>query len=549
MIRNIFSAVLVLISFAVQASECEIYLPDDKAVVTDDFHFVCHWDDNSNLILQIATDETFSDIIYAGSSKWMLYNDYYMQYLMAVTNFQNGTYYWRIAKDDAFSQVRSFTVEGRPDVSAEYEVVRDQNDYPIVQLSNGLPPITIASMWIRSDLNNNGLGQTDKGAYNTSMVVKDGIVYVGNGITTAQLYRYNAYTGEHLSTIDIDFGSYTRPTSPLADMCMDDDGNVIMTNRANSKTERYIYAHRVDVTTGKVTGEYKCELPLASNIEGATFYRCMIKGSVSTGDFTIYSAVMPTTSYSTACKWEFANWNPKLETSRFNYVSTDMNTSRPSIYPIDEDYFVLDDNKYNYPTIFSWNSNTAVAELPADMLPTDKKCMGVELFEHSGMNMIAYASSVNGGSKFNIAVLPDEFPTTFNGIKNLWTLPEQSLGTVSPTVPGMFARVVDMSAEGSATSRSYLYLYSSGNGLGAYVLSHATTTGIDDVVASETEVNLNGRNLILTKEVESIVIYDIYGRKIKQAENTSVIGLQDISLGVYIAKISNSNKVYKFVLK
>ena len=156
MIRNIFSAVLVLISFAVQASECEIYLPDDKAVVTDDFHFVCHWDDNSNLTLQIATDETFSDIIYAGSSKWVLYNDYYMQYLMAVTNFQNGTYYWRIAKDDAFSQVRSFTVEGRPEVSAEYVVVRDQNDYSIVHLSNGLPPISIASMWIRSDLNNNG---------------------------------------------------------------------------------------------------------------------------------------------------------------------------------------------------------------------------------------------------------------------------------------------------------------------------------------------------------------------------------------------------------
>ena len=175
--------------------------------------------------------------------------------------------------------------------------------------------------------------------------------------------------------------------------------------------------------------------------------------------------------------------------------------------------------------------------------------MFVELFEHSGMKMIAYASSVNGGSKFNIAVLPDEFPTTFNGIKNLWTLPEQSLGTVSPTVPGMYARVVDMSAEGSATSRSYLYLYSSGNGLGAYVLSHATTTGIDDVVASETDVNLNGRNLILAKEAESIAIYDIYGRKIKQAENTSVIGLQDISLGVYIAKISNSNKAYKFVLK
>jgi hypothetical protein len=81
------------------------------------------------------------------------------------------------------------------------------------------------------------------------------------------------------------------------------------------------------------------------------------------------------------------------------------------------------------------------------------------------------------------------------------------------------------------------------------VLSHATTTGIDDVVASETDVNLNGRNLILAKEAESIAIYDIYGRKIKQAENTSVIGLQDISLGVYIAKISNSNKAYKFVLK
>lgn len=549
MIRNIFSAVLVLISFAVQASECEIYLPNDKAVVTDDFHFVCHWGDNSNLILQIATDEEFSDIIYAGSSKWVLYNNYYMQYLMAVTNFQNGTYYWRIAKDDAFSQVRSFTIEGRPDVSAGYEVVRDQNDYPIVHLSNGLPPISIASMWIRSDLNNNGLKQTDKGAYNTSMVVKDGIVYVGNGITTAQLYRYNAYTGEQLSTIDIDFGSYTKPTSPLADMCIDDDGNVIMTNRANSKTESYIYAHRLDVTTGKVTGEYKCELPISSNIEGATFYRCTIKGSVSTGKFTIYSAVMPATTYSIVCKWVFDDWSPTLETSRFNYVSNDYNVSRPSIYPIDENYFILDDNKYNYPTIFSWDSNAAVAELPTDMLPTDKKCMGAELFEHSGMKMIAYASSVNDGSKFNIAILPDQFPTTFNGIKNLWILPEQSLGTVSPTVPGMFVRVVDASVDVSATSRSYLYLYSSGNGLAAYVLSHATTTGITDVTNNDVEIKQNGQELIINQIVDIIEIYNMQGIKIKQAENTSVIGLHDLSLGVYIAKFSNSNKTYKFVLK
>lgn len=549
MIRIIFSIVLVFLPFVAKTSECEIYLPDDKAVVTDDFHFVCHWGDNNDLILQIATDSEFLDIIYAGSSKWVLYNDYYMQYLMAITNFDNGTYYWRIAKDSEFSATRSFIVEGQPETSNDYKLVREQYDYPIVHLSNGLPPISITSMWIRSDLNENGLGQTDKGAYNTSMIVKEGIIYIGNGINTAQLYRYNAYTGEQLSTIDIDFGSYTKPTMPLADMCMDEDGNVIMTNRASSASERYIYAHRIDVTTGKVTGEYKCELPLASNISNATFYRSSIKGSVTTGEFTIYSAIMPVTSYSTLCKWEFFNWTSTLQTSKFNYISTDMNTSRPIVSPIDDQYFILDDNKYNYPTIFSWDSNEVVAELPSDMLPIDKKCMGVDIFKHSGMNMIAYASSITDASKFNLAILPDEFPTTFNGIKKLWTFPNQSLGSVAPSIPCMTTRVVDASIDGASTSRSYLYIYSSGNGLAAYVLSHAITTGIANVAKNEVEIKLNGRDLVINQIVDLIEIYNMCGIKIKQADNTSVISLQDLSLGVYIAKFANSNKAYKFVLK
>lgn len=549
MIRIIFSIVLVFLPFVVKASECEIYLPDDKAIVTDDFHFVCHWGDNNNLILQIATNSDFSDIIYAVNSKWILYKDYYMQYLMSITNFDNGTYYWRIVKDSEFSDTRSFIVKDQPETSIDYKLVREQYDYPIVNLSNGLPPISITSMWIRSDLNDNGLGQNEKGAYNTSMIVKDGIVYIGNGINTAQLYRYNAYTGEQLSTIDIDFGTYTKPSMPLADMCMDDDGNVIITNRAKSDSERFIYAHRVDVTTGKIIGEYKCELPLASNISNATFYRCSIKGSVTTGNFTIYSAIMPVASYSTLCKWEFSNWVSILQTSKFNYISTDMNTSRPIVCPIDDEYFILDDNKYNFPAIFSWNSNVAIAELPFDMLPADKKCMGVDIFKHSGMNMIAYASSVTGASKFNLAILPDEFPTTFNGIKKLWTFPNQSLGSVAPTIPCMTTRVVDASIEGASTSRSYLYLYSAGNGLAAYVLSHAITTGIADIVKNDMEIKLNGRELVINQIVDFIEIYNMHGVKVLQADNTSVIDLKNLSLGVYIAKRPNSDKVYKFVLK
>ncbi len=550
----IISAILLFCAFTINASDCVVYSPKNGTIVTDDFYFVCQWGDNENMTIEIAKDESFSSIIISESSRWTNVEGW-MQSPMPITNFGNGTYYWRIAKAGGYSDVLSFVVEGRPEVGADYEIVRDSHNYPMVSLSNGLPPLTISSMWLRSIPTNNGLNQSSKGAYNTSMVVKDGIVYIGNGNynpVTCQLFRYNAYTGEQLETLDVQFHSHhTTPLWPMTSLVMDDDGTVAMFSR-NQNSEDYIYLHTINLETGMVIREYKCERPYSS--EYRNYYHFSLRGAINSGTFSVYSAVMygsstSSNNISSLYIWNFNEHKPTLD-SPYNL---NLPANKIAIYivcPIDDENVIVDNNYTIYPQVYNLSTGKYTAELPSELLPEDYKSMGINIYNHGDVRLMGYASKATDGSKFNIVALPDGFPASLDNAKLLWTLPEQTLGNISGTNNFTCSHLVDATPSGASTPRSYLYMYSAGNGLAAYVLTHLTTTSVDDVISEKTvEFKLNGRNLLLSDFVESVELYNANGVKIKQVNNSSVIDLSDLTCGVYIAKIESLDMVYKFVLK
>ena len=546
-----------------------IYAPENNEQINSDFYFICYWDGENRPALEVANDNNFENIVFTNSNRWLIVDGAYWQFPMSPSELGNGTFYWRINYGNGYTSTYTITIYDQPETSDDYNIIRDNNEYPNLFITGYDAPIGLSSLWIRSENTSNGLGQTDEGGYNHSMIVKDNVVYISyeaNFTNAPILHRYDAQTGETLEPMAIDYGNFSQPSGALCDLNVDDFGNIYTTNRGYIKTSSTVNLYvdllelNKETSTAKVTKRFTCILPTQSVIgmSQQVFY-AKAAGNVATGEFSLYSVLngnLNNTPFYGVYKWIFSNNISSCEGSDVAKIITTTTTPKTRIHIIDaeNDYYILDNNVI-HPTIYKGGTSKKDFSKEGTFdVSTDYTGNGMCVFKHGNVPMMLYGCNFKtNGSKFELITLSTNFfdgtsskVETFEGIKSLWKFPNDYLGNVTPTQPSTIAATTTETTT-DGYPRTKIYIYSAGNGLAAYQLSHYTTTGISSPTLSET-VPFSCANGVLTfhKAGEPIELYTTTGVLVVKAAGTQSLDLSHLSSGIYIAYINN--KAYKIKL-
>lgn len=569
MFKNIILFAFAVISFNIAVAAPVIHAPNNGEVVNTDFYFVCHWTGENQLALEIATDASFENIVFSNSSRWLIVEEVWWQFPMSPQELGNGTFYWRVNYGDGYTTPYTLMICDQPTTSSDYKIIRDRDEYPNLYISGYDAPIGLSSLWIRSENTSNGLGQTDDGGYNHAMVVKDDVVYISyeaNLTNPPLLQRYDAQTGESLEPMTIDYGNFSQPSGALCDLNIDDFGNIYTTNRGYIKTGSTVNLYvdllelNKETSTAKVSKRFTCILPTQSVIgmSQQVFY-AKVAGNVSTGEFSLYSVLngyINNTPFYGIYKWIFSNNISSCEGSDVAKIITSTTASKTRIHIIDaeNDYFIIDNNII-HPTIYK--GSTSKKDLSKEStfeVSTDYTGNGMCVFKHGDVPMMLYGCNFKtNGSKFELITLSPNFfdgtsnkVETFEGIKSLWKFPNNYLGNVTPTQPcTIAATTTETTTDGYP--RTKIYIYSAGNGLAAYQLSHYTTTGINSPLApDDIPFTFTNRTITIANGSKSAEIYTTMGNRIAKVYETESLDLSHLPNGIYIVYIDN--KAYKIKL-
>lgn len=567
MFKSIILFAFAVISFNIAVAAPVIYAPNNGEEVNTDFYFVCRWTGENQLGLEIATDASFENIVFSNSSRWLIVEEVWWQFPMSPQELGNGTFYWRVNYGDGYTTPYTLTICDQPEASSDYKIIRDGDEYPNLYISGYDTPIGLSSLWIRSENTSNGLGQTDEGGYNHAMVVKDNVVYISyeaNMTNPPLLQRYDAQTGESLEPMTIDYGNFSQPSGALCDMNIDDYGNIYTTNRGYIKTGSTVDLY-VDVLelnseslTAKVVKRFTCVLPTQSEVNQSqqVFFAKAI-GNVSTGEFTLYSVLNAYTQSNVpiyyVTKWSYTENFSKTEVAKIGASSTSPKT-RIHIIDAENDYFIIDNNII-HPTIYKGStSKSDFSKESTFEVSSDYTGNGMCVFKHGNVPMMLYGCNFKTeGSKFELITLSPNFfdettnkVETFAGIKSLWKFPNNYLGNVTPTQPcTIAATTTETTTDGYP--RTKIYIYSAGNGLAAYQLSHYTTTGINSPLApDDIPFTFTNGTITIANGCKSAEIYTTMGNRVAKVHETESLDLSHLPKGIYIVYIDN--QAYKIKL-
>lgn len=557
---SIISCVITLNCWA----NIELHYPYDGDLISDDFYFICKYEGNNALTLEVSKTNSFDEIIYRNSSRWLTYEEYYKQMPITPQELGNGTYYWRVSDGENYSTSWKFSITGQDEPNNDYTIIRDKNEYTLQVLQGYNEPLVLSSLWIRSENTNNGLCQFDKGGYNHGIALKDDIIYIsfgGNQGLQSHINRYNANTGESIDSILIDYTNFSQPPIPLSDLGVDDYGNLYATSCGSMSlsNHRDIIIDVLEVnpqsTIAKVIKRYTCKLPLPDNNKydptEAKFIN--ITGNVSTGEFIAYSVLDGVGSYA-MCSWEFnRNITAASTTPKFLSTTTD---SESRIFPLDvENSIYIIDNKDIYPTIYKNRTNKGdFTKESSFIVSNDPTGNGIHIFKHGNMPMMLYGCNyLTEGSMFELISLNPSFlddtenqVETFTGIKSIWKFPKTYLGGVKSkliTPTTLATTKSEIASNGLPITK--IYIYSAGNGLAAYQIAHYTTTKIENVVEEEFSWKLIDNKLLLSDYCNNIVIYNTLGNIVSTSRNTNIVNLHNIK-GLYIIKADNN--IFKIII-
>ena len=562
--KRILSSIIICIVSLNSWANIELHYPYDGDQISADFYFICKYEGNNTLTLEVSTTNSFDEIIYSNSSRWLTYEDYYKQMPISPQELGNGTYYWRIFDGENYSSTWKFSIIGQAEANNDYTIIRDKNEYAFHVLQGYSEPLVLSSLWIRSENTNNGLCQFDKGGYNHGIALKDDIIYIsfgGNEGLQSHISRFNANTGESIDSIFIDYTNFSQPPIPLSDLGVDDYGNLYATScgSMSRQNHRDIIIDVLEVnpqsTVAKVIKRYTCTLPDAdeNRFDPTETKFTNIKGNAYSGDFVAYSVLDGVESYA-VCSWEFnsnitvASTNPKLLST-----TTD---SESRIFPLDvEKSIYIIDNKDIYPTIYKNRTNKGdLSKESSFILSNDPSGNGIHIFKHGNMPMMLYGCSyLTEGSMFELLSLSPNFldgtanqVETFSGIKSIWKFPKSYLGGVKSklmTPTTLATTKSEISSNGLPITK--IYIYSAGNGLAAYQIAHYTTTKVANIENDKFSWELSGKKLFLSEKCNNIIFYNTLGNIISTYRNTKNIDLKNMR-GLYIVKADNN--IFKIVI-
>ncbi len=555
MLRNLIRFTLIAVSLHCNANITQYYPKNNEIINADNFYFICQCEkEYTELTLEIANSSNFEDIIFRNSTRWLTVNGGWKQFPMSPTELGNGTYYWRVYYDNNYTTTMSFVITGQTETSDKYTIIRDNNEYPPITITGYEVPLVLSSLWCRSENTSNGLCQTEKGGFNRGIALKDNIIYISHCDhinNNPHLKRYNATTGETLDSIFINYDNFEKPTRALSCIDVDDAGNIYAINTgdigSSSNVDLTIDVLDISESEAIITKRFSCILP--SNMDQQYVYFAKAIGNVDSGDFTLYSALERNNSTAVAiCWWTFT---PSVSISeakvnkRLFSISSAENTR---VYPLDatQNYYIYDNNSI-LPTICSGTSQKGDFSKEASFnVTSDYSGNGLHIFKHGNIPMLIYGCNFKKeGSKFELITLHPNFldgtnsqVNTFEGIKSLWKLPANSLGNITPNNNSTIA-TTSTTIGSNGYPQTKIYIYSAGNGLAAYQLSHYTTTNINETTYNNLTWSISNSKIIFSSKCDTIEIYNINGYKISHYNNTNQIETNELPHGVYIVKAND----------
>ena len=235
--------------------------------------------------------------------------------------------------------------------------------------------------------------------------------------------------------------------------------------------------------------------------------------------------------------------------------------SAPRVLPLDDTYFYVDGNT-TYPTLVDKDGNvidgfykiynpdgttldaTAYGLLtdnitsPANTWVMNQGHNGVKEFQIGSDYFLIMAGSNTAAkpfSSFRMFKFKDA-SKLFKEMTLMWTFPQAGMGAVSNTVrTGM----PEVEVTGSSAN---IYLYTHENGYGAYTMTIAT--GVNNINASNVDIILRGRQIVISEQVKTAEIYSVNGQLLATANNTNEMATPG-QKGIYIIRVTDNSGAQK----
>lgn len=500
--------------------------PEDGATLNDDIVFVCSDNNDDKAVLEIATDLNFSNIVFTGTTGW--HKEYpCLQYTVpAEVLGANGTFFWRVRVStaglkDAVSDVRKLIMGNgvNPDYG-NYTPRREMVEYPTVTPYNGnnTTQMTLTNLWIRNASNNNpGLSET----LSRGMVAradKNGdqggrdVVYISarsanSQNATSSLLRFDAITGQQLSTLNLSFYGLTTAFYPTNDVLLDASNQVLVHNLPLANGTLSIGV--VNLATSGVTAMF-------SQNSGVRVDHIDVYGTVSnSGTYYVLTA-----NGTTATRWKVTNGSVSKQTMTIGNIGA---AGRVKFVNGPNRFYV--DGTACVPTLYDWDNSTAKATISVS--GAANQCGGFTIFNHDGTSYAVIAThSSDQGSKWTICSGIDF--TSSGSMSQHWVVPNSGMGTTTHS-SGDYSMPVSVLQRDSyedgvhtlnnaaSADNTTIYVYSSGNGIAAYSMTRRIVTGVEDIATDNAD------------DAEDVEYYNLQGIRVHQP----------LAPGIYIRRQGN----------
>ena len=513
--------------------------PSNGASIDADFAFTWKGVDVDSYELQVSANQDFSSIKYkkeiaAGAST--------VKEQIAISLLGKGKFYWRVLSKDSHmkttsSEVRSFEITKIVVGSFEpgYSIVKDKDTY--AQAGD----LTFTSLWFRSvkeDYNNITFGEN--GSFNRGFCAVGDYVYIAGRSenstqSTIYLRKMDGKTGEIIS--DIILGDEAKVSYfPCNDVVKDSKGNVCISNLSLGISSTPLKIHLVNLETGALT---EIASLTKSGLTTSRVDHMSILGDVVAGDFTVFAAISKS---NIVVKWTFEDGEEVSSSTStlksFYPTSASALGIAPFVIPITEnDIFVVGGDIHMSRYNFSTGKLTDSFANKTSLTPEGFEINGGTYFTLNKQNYLIYPYSDYNttGHAYNLTKVNSNYD--FNSMELMWEFPKGSIGMVNSAT---YQAEVDYVLESEGVARVYVYV--PGNGIAAYELNDTSISGVESLISDGIDISLNGNEIILSKKVDRLAIYNMFGVQMINATNASAVDL-DVIPGFYIVEITDGDNV------
>ncbi|MBD5247091.1 MAG: hypothetical protein HDS54_02840 [Barnesiella sp.] len=404
--------------------------------------------------------------------------------------------------------------------------------------------------------------------WNQNMVADDRYIYIADHTDNAPnhltIKRFNATDGTPASDIIIsgnDMEYYFLDQLSDAERCFylckcdDSDHFILFLNTPDRgiKPEDSFYFYLIDKE-----GNIKEEFEAKGNVDNAfntigDFGIPAVIGNPATGSFEILVPMVDWNGNTAVADYTYTNGRQTNCTVGFYSPNSDgIAFSKPSIFLVDNDYMILDDNDI-LPSLYSFrdNPNACLSTLSVN----HKAGHGLSIFNFDGHRFICSgdvsfpdSDTKNGTSQFNLGLWDnDTAPANiksraastidFSDYKPLATM-ELGKTTIPSGISSTYRQFVATS--GFNNGITHLHLYVPGESLVTYQLNKADTpTSVNDLLNDAgnypLHYTLTDKILTFDTEIDCVSAFDTMGRCIFSSENpVKSINFSNFVKGVYI---------------